>query len=84
MTDPVDTNALMDLARAAHGGASELWEAWDEGTARLLRSSAIEIDGLRTVIENAPHDAECEQWDLQPQTGRPLTDACTCWKADAL
>jgi hypothetical protein len=49
--------------------------------ARQLADAAItERDRLRKLIEDAPHDTECEITNIPEGHARN----CTCWKADAL
>jgi len=76
MTDPVDTDALRRLAQSAEHG-------WDTETGPSLRAAANEVDRLRIVLTDAPHDTWCasHDWgnDNHPGDARP----CDCWKADA-
>lgn len=44
--------------------------------ADALRAAADEVDRLRAVIENAPHQLDCSS---ETHAGH-----CDCWKADAL
>ncbi|MDR6172669.1 hypothetical protein [Curtobacterium sp. SORGH_AS_0776] len=92
MSDPVDTDALRDVAVVLEGHHS--WN--DEAEAAdLLRVAAVEVDRLRAematvsinaglrleelraVIENAPHE-----WTCPARQGDHLM--CLCWKADVL
>jgi len=41
-----------------------------------------EVDRLRKVIEDAPHEDWCAIEDQDPATNRP--DHCDCWKASAV
>lgn len=44
--------------------------------AAALRAAADEVDRLRAVIANAPHESHCS---IHPAFG--YTPNCTCWKA---
>ena len=76
MTDPVDTDALREL---------RVW-LYDEShndKSLLVGDAADELDSLRIVLTDAPHDTWCasHDWgnDNHPGDARP----CDCWKADA-
>lgn len=83
MTDPVDTDALRawavdarDIATGGGSGPNLLNVCADK-----LTAAADEVDRLRAVIENAPHDVECNEGNVW-RDGSFMT--CTCWKAEAL
>jgi len=96
MTDPVDTDALRAMAAAGDYNMGPFAVAAADEVDRLREAQGgeawfhkamearTERNRLRTVIENAPHAAECEQWDLEPRTGHALSEHCTCWKAGVL
>lgn len=79
-TDPVDTDALRAKAR-------EVGRKYRSALAAEIEcdtlAAADELDRLRAVIENAPHDPLC-QWDRTDALAyRGRVSNCTCWKADA-
>lgn len=84
MTDPVDTDALAaawDKYAALndihpHSIERDVFEqGWD--------AAADEVDRLRSVIENAPHDGDCWLREDADEGVLPEHRNCTCWKADA-
>lgn len=88
MSDPVDTDALRELLVLGAPPLSATAAGHDKwiGRVRLAGiAAADEVDRLRAVIEDAPHDAAC----LTAANGYNvvalnLPGNCTCWKADAL
>lgn len=57
-----------------------------DATGPTLRAAADEVDRLRSVIENAPHAADCRaQFHGGDRYGNGGDISyCICWKADAL
>lgn len=84
MTDPVDTDALRGTAnRIDDQRDTPLPTAWSDARDAVdgLRAAADELDRLRAVIEDAPHDFD-DGLGCWGAPGQP--EPCTCWKADAL
>lgn len=86
MTDPVNTDALRAVASTLHSKAFHLMNAAADEVDRLRAYEAYnehsaewweaQVESLRSLIENAPHDYNCRSnYDI---------GKCTCWKADAL
>lgn len=87
MHDPVDTDALRTWAAARadnkllpmiNAAADEVdrlraYEAFNEHSAEWWEA---QVESLRSLIENAPHDSRCT---IHPEPG--YTPNCTCWKA---
>jgi len=78
MTDPVDTNALRSVALGV-GQVAEVEEdadqaSWLRYVQRHVSAASDEVDRLRSVIKDAPHDSLCNQPEYP----------CRCWKSDAL
>ncbi|PZE66910.1 hypothetical protein DEI83_06270 [Curtobacterium sp. MCBD17_021] len=85
MTDPVHTDAL----RKSVNFEADSDTAFARGVMLLQRAviaSADELDRVRSVIANAPHDNHCPVSDRGAYFGTtyPYAPRCTCWKADAL
>lgn len=87
MGEPVHLNALRDAYSAAYGPARKAWlndsDAHDKGLEAVARIAANELDRLRAVIENAPHECTC-QWPYGDDDPEAYGNYCDCWKADAL
>jgi len=78
MTDPVDTDALRKTAYELDG--SDFRVVREAGG--VLDEAADEIDRLRSVIENAPHQIYTDDTACPAAYGEE--DAvCTCWKSRA-
>jgi hypothetical protein len=73
MPDPVDTDALRDIAKIRWSDIM----SWCNDAVQGIEDAADEVDRLRAVIENAPHGSGCRKYN-------PEHRICTCFKADAL
>lgn len=62
------------------------WVEFDDGVSEWGDIDELwdEIDRLRAVIENAPHDRACIARVSLHRHDPFSQPACTCWKADAL
>lgn len=80
MTDPVDTDALRKIAAECNENNYNLDNGWLLGSAGdALDTAADEVDRLRAVVEDAPHDRYCGL-----ERAQQGTNYCTCWKAGVL
>lgn len=69
--EPLSTDRCRELAVAVFSYRPSLVAKSRARSA--LFAAAAEIDQLRALLENAPHDETC-QWNWP----------CTCWKSDTL
>lgn len=72
---PKEMRALAEIGPAMETGEYYNVDSWIQDATSALRAAADEVDRLRTVVENAPHESWCPTRNFKP---------CTCWKADAL
>lgn len=74
---------LRDLAAqmSEYGrGGGDSGHMYDAEIEAALRNGADEMDRLRVVMDNAPHDSGCQYSFLPGDKPR----RCTCWKAGVL
>jgi len=87
MADPVNMDALAAAWRAkcehyaATGITPSAHMSFFDGYTAARGAATDEVDRLRGVLENAPHDDRCPSAQNEP--GLHFTDECTCWKAEA-
>lgn len=88
MNAPVNTAALRTAGERAdyyQTGDGPLWRAAADEMDRLwesLHDRENEVDRLRIVIEDAPHEPQCDKYSVAQDDELPRQ--CDCWKADAL